>query len=427
MIRVDRITPLKTSLVCSFTYDTRLEPFLNSNVLYVNYDFPVEGMPASVLSIPLLGVLSPLSWVTGDTIVAKEVDDRYASSLPRVASVMQGMYPDISIKASVECTRVPTPWEADPDRTCLLYSGGVDSTTSLLRNFSSKLTLASIRGTPELRLWEGEYWERVEQSIAPFVRSLGLSRHIIETNAVDLFNLDELSRSFRSSSLKWKWWENLAHGLILLSLCAPLTYHLGIGKMMIASSNSKFHNEPWGSTPDSDREIGWGGLTTIHDSFDLNRLMKIRDVLVPYITKHEGVVQLRVCTGKSEVRLASQALNCGQCEKCVRTMMILLTTGVDPVGCGFPSPDFVKLKEGLISGRLRHPDARTLRALQAAKTPPTPEMVLRYPGLDGFLTWFYRWEIPHPVKKKKITRRLAPDGTRRRAVVDAFLKPPKSG
>ena len=284
--------------------------------------------------------------------------------------------------------------------------------------------LATVRGAPDLRLWEGEFWDRVESRVAPFIRGIGVERHVIETNALDAVNFGALGGTLKDT-LPWGWWENLAHGLALLSFCAPLTHYRKVGRMMIASSFSVDEHEAWGSTPESDRLVGWGGLTTVHDSFDLPKVRKVREVFAPYVESHPGPVPLRACTGKREARLESGELNCGQCEKCVRTVLMLLTAGIDPATCGFPAPDLDVLKEGLISGRFRNASGVSLRAIRAAKTPPKPELVRLYTGLSQFLDWLYRWDPPPLGKKRRKLARLAPRGTRRRMAKDALFGPVK--
>ena len=419
-ITVERITLSGGRLDCLLRYDTRVQRCFNSSDLYFNYDFPLESIPPSVLSIPILGVLAPLGWVSGATIAMQEVDDHYLSSVHKVAGLMQGMYPKVRITADVACNRVDTPWPESSDRTCLLYSGGVDSTASLLRNLGPNLSLVTVRGTPDLRLGETDYWDRVERQLSKFIRSLGVERHIVETNAIEVVNTRQLNRAFRDTP-GGGWWENLAHGILLLSLCAPYTYAGKISRMMIAASYSQAYEEPWGSTPASDQSVGWGALTTVHDSFDLTRIQKVTKILAPYMAKHPGTLPLRVCTGHWRARLVSGALNCGICLKCARQVMIFLSTGIDPVSCGFPAPNFAELKEGFSSGRLIAEGGESLPILHAAKTPPTPELAARYPGLAEFLSWFYRWEMPGSPPRRGILGRLAPSGSRRRRVARAVV------
>ena len=417
-IRIGKITPYGCSLVCTFTFDTELEGCFNSSVFYFNYDFSIETVPQSVLSVPVLGVLAPLAWATGARTVANEVDGKYLNSLQKVATVMQQAYPSAKIAGELECTGVNTPWPPGGDRTCLLYSGGVDSTVSLLRNLGPNISLMSVKGTPDMRLWEGEFWDRVERGLSPFLQSLGVERHVVETNALDVVNFKELNRRFKGR-FESGWWENLSHGVLLISLCSPYTYVGRINRMMIASTYTKDDAHPWGSSPDSDQNIAWGEVTTVHDSFDLHRTQKVKEILVPFMTKHPGLVQLRVCTGKRDERLVSGRLNCGRCEKCTRTEMTLLWAGVDPADCGFPAPNFVEIKEGLISGRRINQFPASLLKIQASKAPPKGELTSRYPAMGDFFDWFYGWKIPVGPKRRGFFKRVAPEGSKRRRLLDA--------
>jgi len=419
-IRVEKIIPARRSLACSFNYDTALEPYFKSSLLYINYGFQVEGIPESVLSIPVLGFLVPVAWAVGASVTAGDVDSRFLASLQKVGEIMGEMYRTASISADIHCSAVDTPWPADGGRDCLLYSGGVDSTCSLLRNLGPNLALASIRGTPDLRLWEGQFWERTERNLQPFLKSIGLERQVIETNAIDVVNLGSLDDTL-NGVFTHGWWENLSHGLTLLSLCAPFTYVGKIKRMMIASSYSEATSEPWGSTPASDRSVGWGNVTTIHDSFDLPRVEKIKRILAPYMVEHPGIVQLRVCTGKREKRLASGTLNCGVCPKCVRTILTLLYAGTDPAECGFPPPNFAEIKKGLISGRLISSTAYSIGTIHASRNPPYKELLARYPAYGGFLNWFYDWAIHAGPRRKGALSTLAPKGSRRRRLLSDIL------
>jgi len=419
-IRVEKIIPAKQSLACVFSYDTRLEHYFNSSVLYVSYGFQVEEIPESVLSIPVLGLLVPIAWASGATVSAGDVDSRFLASLHKVGEVMQGMYPSLSISTNIRCREVDTPWPAGGDKDCLLYSGGVDSTCSLLRNLGPNLVLASIRGAPDLRLWDSQFWERTEQRLHPFLTSTGVERQVIETNAIDLVSLSSLNTTPRGA-FAYGWWENLSHGLVLLSLCAPFTYVGKVKRMLIASSFNQANSEPWGSTPASDTSVAWGSVTTVHDSFDLSRLGKIKQVLVPYMAQHPGLVQLRACTGKRERRLASGTLNCGDCQKCVRTTLALMEAGIDPTACGFPPPNFAEIKSGIISGRLLPPLSYTMRAIHDAKVPPDKGLLALYPAYGDFLGWFYNWKIPKGTERKWVSK-IAPKGSRRRKFVRDVLR-----
>jgi hypothetical protein len=418
-IRVKRIAPTRNSIACTIGYDTNLEPYFKSSLFHVSYGFSVEEIPESVLSIPVLGLIAPVAWTVGATVSAGGVDSKFLASLRKVGNIMQGMYPGISISTSIRCTAIDTPWPSGGDRDCLLYTGGIDSTSSLIRNLGPKLALASIRGTPDLPLSDDRLWDRTERGLQPFLGSTGVERQVIETNALDVVNLGSLNAPLKSI-LSVGWWENLSHGLVLLSLCAPFTYVGKTRRMMIASSYSQSDSEPWGSTPASDESVAWGSVTTVHDSFDLQRIEKIQRIIAPYMLQHPGLVQFRVCTGKREKRLASGTLNCGVCQKCVRTMLGLMYSGIDPAACGFPPPDFAEIKAGVTSGRLIPPGTYSLRIIHDSKRPPDRELVVRYPAYAEFLSWFYDRKIPQGSDRKWVSW-FAPKGSRRRKLLrDVF-------
>jgi hypothetical protein len=417
-IRVEKIVPARQSLLCYFSYDTPLEPYFNSSLLCINYGFEVEQIPESVLSIPVLGFLVPVAWTAGATVTAGGVDSSFVVSLRRVGEIMREMYPDLNISTNIRCSAADTPWPKGGERDCLLYSGGVDSTCSLLRNLGPNLVLASIRGTPDLRLWEDKFWERTERSLQPFLKNIGIERQVIETNALDVVNFRSLNATLKG--LTEGWWENLSHGLILLSICAPFTYIGKIKRMMIAASFSQQRSEPWGSTPASDSSVAWGGVTTVHDSFDLARIEKIERILAPYMAQHPGIVQLRACTGRRDGRLASGTLNCGTCKKCARTALALMHAGIDPAECGFPPPNFPEIRRGLMSGRLVGPHPFSMKTIHDSRRLPDRELLARYPAYGEFLSWYYDWKWPVATRSKWASK-LAPRGSRRRKLVSDIL------
>jgi len=85
-IELESIEARRDTLFFKISYGEELDPFLTSGLLYVKYDFPVEDIPVSVLSIPLLGFLAPLGWLTGANIKAGEVNREYLASLTDVAN-----------------------------------------------------------------------------------------------------------------------------------------------------------------------------------------------------------------------------------------------------------------------------------------------------------------------------------------------------
>ena len=385
---------------------------------------PLDSVPPSILVIPLLGCLVPLAWVTDCQISAGDVDEGYLKSITEVRGAMEKAYPAVRFLGSVEANAVPSDSRWNPDRYCLLYSGGVDSTTSYLRNRDRGPTsLLMVRGTPELRLADEEYWERTINRLSPALRAIGADWHVIETNALDVVDPGALKEKVHSDEVH-SWWENFAHGIFLTSTCAPYTYFSQAGKLLIASSYSPSSAKPWGSMPESDERVRWGGLTVAHDSFDLTRFEKIRDHLSPFIISQGGGFPLKLCLGKED-RLKCGKLNCGRCDKCITTALMLLETGVDPARCEFDMSKFSPkdIRIGLENGYLHQDNAPfSWRYITENAGPIGEELESAYRGTSQFLRWLSSWDrAPKESALRSYSRKVAPVGSRRRKLAKKVL------
>jgi len=281
----------------------------------------------------------------------------------------------------------------------------------------------TVRGTRDLLLHEEQYWNRIQKSVQPFVDGLGVESHVVETNAIDMVKLDALRSDFESQ-LGLGWWEGLAHGVFLLSACAPLTYQSRIGNLLIASSHTRGAQKPWGSSPMTDEKVRWGGVRVTHDSYDLQRVEKIREVLIPFMKRSGVGVPLKVCIGSEVARSATSQVNCGQCSKCMLTELTLAICGSDPQENGFDisQPALSALRRNLESGGFgRESDPATWDFVKTHAKNPPEEIVSIHPGLREFFEWFAHWnEKPVPSQGGHLGR-IAPRGSRRRNVAKALF------
>jgi len=97
-----------------------------------------------------------------------------------------------------------------------------------------------------------------------------------------------------------------------------------------------------------DNNISWADVNVIHDSYEIARQDKIKIFLKKYIEETGRQPKIRVCTRQSSE-------NCGQCEKCFRTILGLLVGGIDPKKSGFKNFDAKTLdliRDGFAKNRL---------------------------------------------------------------------------
>ena len=99
---------------------------------------------------------------------------------------------------------------------------------------------------------------------------------------------------------------------------------------------------PWGSTPLTDPLCSTATMAIRHDGCDAGRTEKVRWLA----TQTQVVEHLRVCWEGSELDR-----NCGECEKCIRTMLNFWATNL-PIPSAFPTE---LTPERVASIRIRNP------------------------------------------------------------------------
>ncbi len=326
-----------------------LRKYFLSNSSYVQYDSSIDlgRIHNGILAIPVVSVLAPVSWAAGADIVVPELDATYLKSLKTVKEVYRNSHYPFSfsgdIRAGTEVTN-----EFGRKRTGVLFSGGVDSLTSYLKHKNEKPDLISIWGVPDIPPFEKAFGSKVYADILDLANRDGVQAFQVKTDMLMNLNRELLSKDFGV----W-WYPHAAVGLFLLSLCAPITAIRGTGTIMIASGLTEEYQGRSGTSPSTDNKVSWADVNVIHDSYELSRQEKIRYLCqkenLPYLS------HLRVC---NETARASKT-NCGNCEKCMRTMISLLLEGVDPNKCNFTLDEssLRYIRDSLIKGRIHLSEA----------------------------------------------------------------------
>ncbi len=142
--------------------------------------------------------------------------------------------------------------------------------------------------------------------------------------------------NIRSLNLDSNFYAETAHGAILAGVAMLLSNE--IGNIFVSSTNDLTCLQRWGSSPLLDSLYSSSQLTLFHDSEDLSRLEKLK-VFKPYPL---AINNLRVCPKVYEI--PEGFLNCGRCEKCLRTRLEFLAEGIlDNSACFPPGNDLVRL------------------------------------------------------------------------------------
>lgn len=234
----------------------------------------------------------------------------FERGLEQIQKRFQEWYPNrfsrISIQSGGE--RRLAPLSGAPMTKATAFSSGVDSFYTLLTE------------SPDETLFVAAGFDmpaRNADSVAELTES---TRILMAKRGVKLWTAETNAREFVDSVD----WTNV-HGMVLAA-CA-LFLESRWSQFVIPTSYLHTQHPKWGTHPELDPYFSTGGLHFIHPREEADRLEKLR-----VIANHpESYSRLRVCWIQN-IGLR----NCGECEKCIRTMTALELLGVRKLYTTFP-------------------------------------------------------------------------------------------
>lgn len=290
---------------------------------FTRYDVSVADVPESILVIPFVANLLPISWILGFDIIVNEIDDKFHAGMQQVKEIFAKEFPQIHQQKSDVIVEQLVTNHSEHNTDAMLFSGGVDAYATYFRNFHKPLDLVLIRGA-DIPLDDHKQWKTALDSMESEQILDKNPKHYIEMNCREFYtyHVTELVAG-------GGWWGKVQHGLSLTCSAAPLAYVLGYGNLSIAATHNVNFRVFWGSMPEIDQNTYWADTLIHHDSFDLSRFDKV-ELIVKNATLLPYNLNLRVCYSEF-----NNGLNCGQCEKCYRTMLAIAICGDDPNKYGF--------------------------------------------------------------------------------------------
>ncbi len=235
---------------------------------------------AQKLAIP--GVVSKCLWDT----------------LPEVQSVLSSFLRGrVSI---VEVSAQAAPRMPLSAATSLFFSGGVDSFYSLLVEHEKVRNLILVHGFDVPYQREQEFRTR-EESVRRIAQNFKKPMAVVRTDLRDL-----------PSPPPWSFWYG--------SAMAAVGHALGHlhGTLLVAASHAWEALYPWGSHPLLDPLWSSEAVQIVHHGANVRRIDKVKVIS----RSPEALSELRVCWE------SYGDVNCGRCEKCLRTMVALAAFGV---------------------------------------------------------------------------------------------------
>jgi hypothetical protein len=261
----------------------------------------VDGEPADGYE-PFLVAATPIVMArASDLTVDGEVSPRLLNGLRGAQRILNDWYgPDL---AQVEIDAQPATAGREPEGrgVACFFSAGLDSFYSVVTNRERLDALVFVHGF-DVWLDDLEHRERVARLVRRAADALELPLIEVETDV-------------RAIARPYTQWGEQYHGALLASIGLALAPRFR--EVLIPGSAPETLLHPWGSHPDLDPLWSSDAVEFIHDGA-VTRSEKLALLSDSAVT----LEHLRVCFQLGAVRV-----NCGECEKCMRTMVGLRIEG----------------------------------------------------------------------------------------------------
>jgi hypothetical protein len=235
------------------------------------------------------------------------------------------------------------PMPRTSERAALFFSGGIDSFAALRvnrRTFPQNHPwfVRDALIVYGLELDSPEIFEYVLNSLSEAARAINITLIPIYTNIYLNYREEDAANGFDL-------WENQFGGAALAAVAHALSQRYTVATT--AATYELSNLGPWGSHPLLDPYYSSTYLRIRHDILSLSRLERTKlvadwDEVLPY---------LRVCNMYKLYK--PDRLNCGQCEKCIRTMLAFLVLKSLDRASSLPTDD---ISAELILKRVRFAD-----------------------------------------------------------------------
>ena len=349
------------------------------HAIFFEWSGPPPLMPGDVA---LAACLLPAIQAGGTFHVDADVSETLLDNANRIQALWREWFPFIKRDIIIRPANVISRLDAHPHKgktrmKGCFFTAGVDSFYTALHHEKRADALIHVRG---LSSFDGNQSlsDRVEANVVAAAHELERPMHIVETNL----------REFSSLHMSWIYYFGSALGTVAHFTSAIFdTIH-------IASCHPIPHERPWGSHEKLDPQYSNQFVAIEYHGGNVNRFQKV-EAIADHACVHR---HLLVCA-----KYQGERMNCGQCEKCLRTMTALDICGTlrfsetlskcldlkEVARVRVHSKLLIDLREENIVGAKKH-QARPelIRALEDMHRPPS---AFRNWAIDRFLEWKMRF------------------------------------
>ncbi len=299
---------------------------------FVEYadDIDLEQFDYSIVTLPFIMNVISLVWISGEDYEVDEMDAEVYESLQRIKDVFKIFHPKTPWNGRLIPKKLVShtyPALKQPqERIALLFSGGIDSTTSSIYHKDTKQLLITAWGQSALPLHQPKLWQTIKGQISSFARQYGHDIEVLKSNYYYFLNLPKL-KTISPEIVTWR--IDTIEDIGWAGLIAPILLARGISTLRIASSDNWDIPYASAANPYIDSNISFAGIKIYHDLFSMSRHDKIAYIVDLCNKGQIRKPQFIVCQKPGGI------INCAHCEKCCLTLAQMLSIGADPREYGY--------------------------------------------------------------------------------------------
>lgn len=329
-IKIKSVSNTDNTIKVDYEVSKDIEKYFNiENKFKIEYKSDISKVPEEIAVIPFITNVIPIIWLTDSTLEVEKADKVFIESLEKVKKGFINMYPNAEFQGKIKVKElIVTSKINEKKRSSIFFSGGVDSTSSLIAIEDKKPILITIWGSD---IWDYDElgWKEAKETVRRFGKEFNLENIFLKSNFRKFIKEQVLTEDFKGK-LNDSWWHGIQHGIGLLGHVAPYSYQYNIVEHYIPATYTKEDiNITCASYPTIDEALEFANCKIIHEGFDKTRQKKIENIC-NYAENSNKDIKLRVCYMERGTKL-----NCCHCEKCYRTIFAILSEKQNPEKFGF--------------------------------------------------------------------------------------------
>lgn len=303
----------------------KVKEYLTTNTMWIEYDEDITSVPNSLLCVPFVASLLPIMWLTDTVMWVKELDRTFYDATYRIKQAYQNLYGHYPLKGNLVSARLVDNAYEPKSESLLLYSGGIDASTTYIRIRETKPRLLNIQGWYKDFNGKDAAADADKRDISAFAAKHNLDFSFVRSNfavLVDNKAFAKIQKRFHDG-----YWHGFQHSMSFISIAMPLAYKHGIKNIYIASSVPMGEYVMCASHVNTDSEFKFAGVGgCVHDGSELTRQDKVHTIVM-YVNEFADEYPLRVCSFNDH--------NCCACDKCFRSILGIIAEGGDLGKYGF--------------------------------------------------------------------------------------------